>query len=149
MQRTSGSRGIAQPNEPSGKSLRPKSARKVLEVERRDDKRVRRKSRRLDDWINLGLASKVGNVELAAADCFYIRQRGPNEMFDAGILGGVHRRCCLLKLVGAFSLKLVTRKTPCAPSNAALRVSGRFKSASMNSAVIRDACLGHGFERAR
>src|SRR5882724_12279285 len=29
--------------------LRPKSACKVLEIERRDDKRVRRKSRRLDD----------------------------------------------------------------------------------------------------
>src|SRR6267154_4774069 len=29
--------------------LRTKSARKVLEIERRDDKRVRRKSRRLDD----------------------------------------------------------------------------------------------------
>src|SRR6266403_1438804 len=32
-----------------------------------------------------------------------------------------------------FSRKLVTRKTPCASSNAALRVSGRFKSASTTS----------------
>src|SRR5438132_7140390 len=32
-----------------------------------------------------------------------------------------------------FSRKLVTRKTPCASSNAALRVSGRFKSASATS----------------
>src|SRR5882762_9807687 len=34
-----------------------------------------------------------------------------------------------------FSRKLVTRKTPCAPSNAALRVSGRFKSASTTSSA--------------
>src|SRR6202007_3287934 len=31
--------------------------------------------------------------------------------------------------------KLVTRKTPCAPSNATLRVSGRFKSASTTSSA--------------
>src|SRR4029077_15914830 len=34
-----------------------------------------------------------------------------------------------------FSQKLVTRNTPCAPSNAALRVSGRFKSASTTSSA--------------
>src|SRR5450755_686145 len=34
-----------------------------------------------------------------------------------------------------FSRKLVTRKTPCASSNAALRVSGRFKSASTTSSA--------------
>src|SRR6266436_4416780 len=39
-----------------------------------------------------------------------------------------------------FSRKLVTRKTPCAFSNAALRVSGRFKSASTTSSA-RSRCL--------
>src|SRR5882724_7857711 len=34
-----------------------------------------------------------------------------------------------------FSRELVTRKTPCAPSNAALRVSGRFKSALTTSSA--------------
>src|SRR5437762_12126953 len=53
--------------------LRPQNACKVLEIERRDDKRVRRKSRRLDDCINLGLAGEVVNVELATADCFHVR----------------------------------------------------------------------------
>src|SRR6266850_4275910 len=62
--------------------LRRKSAHKVLVVERRDDKRVRRKPGCLDDWINPGLAGKVGNVELTAADRFYIRQGGPDEVFD-------------------------------------------------------------------
>src|SRR6266446_6186408 len=35
---------------------------------------------------------------------------------------------------------VVTRNTPCAPSNAALRVSGRFKSASTTSSA-RSRCL--------
>src|SRR5712692_771216 len=39
-----------------------------------------------------------------------------------------------------FSQKLVTRKTPCAPSNAALRVSGRSKSALTTSSA-RSRCL--------
>ena len=55
--------------------LRSKSADKILVVERRDDERVMREPRFLDYPINLGLAGKVGNVELAAADRFYIRQR--------------------------------------------------------------------------
>src|SRR5437763_6625516 len=41
---------------------------------------------------------------------------------------------CLSSLVPS-SQKLVTRKTPCAPSNAALRVSGRFKSALTTSSA--------------
>ena len=55
--------------------LRSKSAHKVLVVERRDDERMMRKPGFLDYPIDLGLAGKVGNVELAAADRFYIRQR--------------------------------------------------------------------------
>jgi hypothetical protein len=55
--------------------LRKKSADKVLIVERRDDEGVVRKPRFPDYPINLGLAGKVGDVELAAADRFYIRQR--------------------------------------------------------------------------
>ena len=54
--------------------LRSQSAYNVLVVERRDDKRVIRKNRFLDYPINLGLAGKVGNVELATAYRFYIRQ---------------------------------------------------------------------------
>ncbi|MEA2865959.1 MAG: hypothetical protein QOE39_674 [Bradyrhizobium sp.] len=52
--------------------------------------------------INLGLAGKVGNVELAAADRLYIGQRGPDEVSDTGILGSAYRRCGLLKLVGTL-----------------------------------------------
>jgi hypothetical protein len=56
--------------------------------------------------INLGLASKVGNVELAAADRFYIGQRGPDKVFDTGILGSAYRCGCLPKLVGTFFPKI-------------------------------------------
>src|SRR6266446_9896804 len=52
--------------------LRSQSAYNVLVIERRDDKRVIRKTRFLDYPINLGLAGKVGNVEPAAADCIHI-----------------------------------------------------------------------------
>jgi len=46
--------------------------------------------------IDLGLAGKVRNVELAPADRIDIRQRGPDKVFDAGILGSAYRRGCLL-----------------------------------------------------
>ena len=81
--------------------LRSESAHKILVVARRDDERMMRKPGFLHDPINLGLAGKVGNVELAAADRFDIRQRGPDKVFDAGILGSAYRRRCLLELVGA------------------------------------------------
>src|SRR5438093_11606978 len=55
--------------------LRSQSAHKVPVVEKCDDERVMRKLGFLDYPINLGLAGKVRNVELAAADRFYIRQR--------------------------------------------------------------------------
>ena len=55
--------------------LRTHSPRKVLVVERCDDERVMRKPGFLDYPINPGLAGKVGNVELAATDRFYIWER--------------------------------------------------------------------------
>ena len=55
--------------------LRSKNARKVLIVEGGDDERVMLKPGFLNYPINLGLEGKMGNVELAAADRFYIRQR--------------------------------------------------------------------------
>src|SRR6266403_5629333 len=79
--------------------LRSESAHKILVVARRDDERMMREPGFLHDPINPGLAGKVGNVELAAADRFYIRQRGPDKVFDTGILGRAYRRRCLLGLV--------------------------------------------------
>src|SRR5713226_3683040 len=58
--------------------LRSKNAHKILVVERRDDERMIDKPGFLDDPINLGLAGEVGNVELAPADRFDIRQRRPD-----------------------------------------------------------------------
>src|SRR4029434_3131124 len=49
-------------------------ARKILVVERGDDEGVILKPAILHYPIDFGLAGKVGNVELAAADRFYIRQ---------------------------------------------------------------------------
>src|SRR5256886_5138211 len=75
-------------------------AHKILVVARRDDERMMREPRFLHDPINLGLAGKVGNVEPAAADRFYVAQRGPDKVFDSRILGSAYRRRCLLDLVG-------------------------------------------------
>src|SRR6266850_6723395 len=90
--------------------LRSQSAHKVLVVEGCDDERMMRKPGFLDYPINLGLAGKVGNVELAATDRFYIRQRGPDKVFDTGILGSAYRRRCLLELVGSFFPKIGDQK---------------------------------------
>src|SRR5258706_8485776 len=81
--------------------VRSESALKILVVARRDDERMMRKPGFLHDPINPRLAGKVGNVELAAADRFYIRQRGPDKVIDAGIPGSAYRRRCLLELIGA------------------------------------------------
>src|SRR5436305_10894950 len=54
--------------------VRGKDARKILVVERRDDEGVILKPNILHYSIDFGLAGKVGNVELATADRFYIRQ---------------------------------------------------------------------------
>src|SRR5438552_16312051 len=82
--------------------LRGEKAHKILVVARRDDERMMREPGFLHDPINLGLAGKVGNVELAAADRFYIRQRGPDKVFNPCILGSAYRRPCLLELIGTF-----------------------------------------------
>jgi hypothetical protein len=60
--------------------------------------------------INLGLAGKMGNVKLASADRFHIRQRGPDNVFDTGILGGAYRSGCLLDLVATFFPKISDQK---------------------------------------
>src|SRR5258706_15546115 len=86
--------------------LRAQGANKVLVVERSDDERMICNPRFLDDLINLGLAGKVGKVELAAADRFYIWQRGPDKVFDIGLLCRAHSRSCLLKLVRAVFPKI-------------------------------------------
>src|SRR3989442_8098980 len=82
--------------------LRSHGACEVLVEERRDDERMIRKPRVLDYRIDLSLAGKVRNVELAAADRFDVRQRGPDYVLDAGILGSLHRGGSLLALVGSF-----------------------------------------------
>src|ERR1700740_2129199 len=71
--------------------LRSKNADKVLIVERRDDERMIRKSGFFHYPITLGLAGKMRNVKVASADRFHVRQRGPDKVLDAGILGGAHR----------------------------------------------------------
>src|SRR6266852_6567485 len=86
--------------------LRSKKADKVLIVERRDDERMLRKHGLFHYTINLCLAGKVGNVQLAAADSLHIRQGGPDKVFDTGILGGAYRSGCLLDLVGTFFPKI-------------------------------------------
>src|SRR5216684_8868534 len=79
--------------------LRSEKAHKILVVAGRDDERMMREPGFLHDPINLGLAGKVGNVELAAADRFYIWQRGPDKVLDTGIPGSADRRGCLLGFV--------------------------------------------------
>src|SRR6266576_1903430 len=54
--------------------LRTKGAREILVVERRDDEGGILKPAILHYPIDFGLAGKMGNVELAAADRLYIGQ---------------------------------------------------------------------------
>src|SRR2546426_6658911 len=86
--------------------LRSKNAGKILIVERRDGERMIRKPSFFHYPINLGLAGKMRNVKLASADRFHIRQRGPDKVFDTGILGGAYRSGCLLDLVGTCFPKI-------------------------------------------
>src|SRR5258706_12448253 len=90
--------------------MRSESAHKILVVAGRDDERMVREPGFVHDPINPGLAGKVGNVELAAADRFYIRQRGPDKVFDTGILGSAYRRRCLLEFVGTCFSKIGDQK---------------------------------------
>src|SRR5258708_20260218 len=82
--------------------LRSKNADKVLIVERRDDERMIRKRGFFHYPINLGLAGKMRNVKLASADRFHIRHRGPDKVFETGILACAYPLGCLLDLVGTF-----------------------------------------------
>src|SRR6266550_5731901 len=74
----------------------------VLIVERRDDERMIRKPGFFHYSINLGLAGKMRNVELASADRVYIRQRRPDKVFNARTLGCTYRSGSLLGLVCTF-----------------------------------------------
>src|SRR4029077_1288504 len=82
--------------------LRSLNTDKVLIVERRDNERMIRKPGFFHYPINLGLVGKMGNVKVASADRFHIRQSGPDKVLDTGIFGGAYRSGCLLDLVGTF-----------------------------------------------
>src|SRR6266404_3421909 len=90
--------------------LRSEKAHKILVVARCDDERMMREARFLHDPINPGLAGKVGNVEPAAADRLYIRQRGPDKVLDTGFLGSAYRRRRLLELVDTRFPKIGDQK---------------------------------------
>src|SRR5216684_257575 len=49
-------------------------------------------------------SGKMRNVKLASADRFHIRQRGPDKVFDTGILGCAYRSGCLDDFVGEFAM---------------------------------------------
>src|SRR6267154_416880 len=102
MHRTVGSSGESPAHGSVSLFLRSKNADKILIVERRDDEGMIRKPGFFHYPINLGLAGKMRNAKFAAADRVYIRQRGPDEVFNARILGCADRRGCLLDLVGTF-----------------------------------------------
>src|SRR6266850_8488148 len=90
--------------------LRSENADKALIVGRRNDEGMIRKPCFFHYPINLGLAGKMGNVKLTSADRFHIRQRGPDKVFDTGILGGAYRGGCLLDLVGTFFPQISDQK---------------------------------------
>src|SRR6266480_214307 len=104
--------------------LRSKNAHKVLVVERRDDECMIRKPGFLDYRINPGLAGKVGSVELAAADRFYIRQRGPDKVFDTGLLGSAYGRGYLLELIATFFQRIGDQKDAMCPFKCSLKGFG-------------------------
>src|SRR6266404_2934430 len=95
--------------------VRTKSARKILIVERRDNEGVILKPAILHYPIDFGLAGKVGYVELASTDRFYIRQRGPDKVFDPGIFGGAYSRRRLLKRVASCFLKIGDQENSVCP----------------------------------
>ena len=75
-----------------GLLLGSQRAKEVLVVKRRDDERVMRKPGCFNDPIDVGLAGRVGNVELAAADRFDIGQRRPDQVLHIGVFGGADGR---------------------------------------------------------
>src|SRR5258706_16071433 len=102
MQRTLGSSGSAPAHGSVCLLLRSQGAGEVLVEERCDDERMIRKPRFRDHAIDLRLASKVGNVEFTAADCFYIWQCGPDKVCNPGSFGRAYRRRSLREFVGAL-----------------------------------------------
>src|ERR1700676_91811 len=104
--------------------LRTKNADKVVIVERRDDERMIRKPGFFHYPINLGLAGKMGNVKFAAANRFHIRQRGPDEVLDAGILGGMYRSRCLLQFVRSVLLEVGYQKYAVRPCKGSFKRFG-------------------------
>src|SRR5882762_2089365 len=104
--------------------LRSEKAHKILVVARRDDERMMREPGFLHDPINLGLAGKMGNVEPAAVDRFYIRQRGPDKVLDTGIPGSADRCRRLLELVDACFPKIGDQKDAMRPFKRSLKGFG-------------------------
>jgi hypothetical protein len=99
-----------------GLFLWTKNADKVLIVERRDDERMIRKPGFSHYAVNLGLTSKVGNVKLAFADGFDVWQRGPDQVFDAGIPGGVYGSGGLLQFGRSVLLEVGYQKYAMRPT---------------------------------
>ena len=56
--------------------------------------------------VDFGFPREVGNVQLAFADCFGVRERGPDEVLDAGILGGSYGGGCLLDFARSVLLEV-------------------------------------------
>src|SRR4029077_9016023 len=71
--------------------------------------------------INLGLTGEMGNVKLATANRFHIRQRGPDEVLDAGILGGAYCGGCLLHFVRSVLLEVGYQKYAMRPCKCRLK----------------------------
>src|ERR1700724_3261125 len=90
--------------------LRSKSAHKALVEHRRDDERVIRKTGFLDYPIGLGLAGKVGNIEPAAADRFYIGKGDQTKCLTPASLAARTAAVACLSSSVPSSQKLVTRK---------------------------------------
>src|ERR1700720_305164 len=125
-----------------------KNADKVLIVERRDDERMIRKPGFSHYPINLGLTSKVGNVKLAFADRFDVRQRGPDEVLDTGIPGGVYDSGCLFQFVRSVLLEVGYQKYAIRPMKCGCKGFGTIQSASTTSSAS-SRCLAGLRVRAR
>ena len=121
--------------------LRTKNAGKVLIVERRDDERVIRKPSFFHYPVDFGLAGEMGNMKLGAANRFHIRQRGPDEVLDAGILCGTYRSRCLLQFVRSVLLEVGYQKYAMRPFKCWLESFGAIQ-VSFNNFLGEFAMLG-------
>src|SRR6202030_1359607 len=70
------------------------------------------------------LAGEMGNVKFALADRFHVRQRRPDKVLDAGILGGVHGSGCLLQFLRSALLKIGYQEYAMRPSKCWLQGFG-------------------------